>query len=966
MTSGTSGIADYLINGNKSGRELSRDELDLRVCLEGDLSLTDSIVKQLCDDGRQQNYLHITLSFGEKELTEDIIKQAYQKYKDTLMTAYDCDEYNVYAEIHYPKIKSYKDKKTGEKIERLPHVHIVIPQKNLVTQKGLDPFGKYTNNINYHDAIQEEINRELNLLSPYDNQRFYKQLLNDDSEFISRYKGDNFKGANAKFKTQLFDAINSNNIRDVRQFEHELSQHGIVSKGKLGSADEYFQIKPFGANKNIRLKEDCFKSSYIESRQLQRPKPSNEYIKTFVDEWINTRSYEMKYIHPESKTCRDKYYQLTPEQKKVFINERRSAEKQCDNIRQRGRQEYRESGLNRTRRQRIAEIPNGLPNMPQRGLVRTNGEWAAVSESVLSGHANNDLDSRGTSRNNKLRRIVIGRRRGERISTIGLPIPLITIEKPSLPIIDKPMSLSESLLQCHVESSRKNSERDHFRVIRQQLEPNRLLTYFEQSQGLVYGNYATFKVKDGSSRIKIGSRAFNVSDFCTQHMHKSWEQTKQILSATYQQQCAEKEDQRIVNSITFMSNFVTRQHQSSSTLSRINESIMIFNRLKKQECYGESKMGLSDLKQYRAKSDEDENTIENGDLSLSSIAANLKRQKAITDQLSLRMNDLVATKDLKNKCVNFANKHTGETIFRDEGNRIVMSAREPSNDDVAMALTLAAEKFGTLKIKGSATYKQQILDIAVAKNLNVVFHDKAMQTQFLQYKAENQQKVQQTVDTPPKQPVMEDQATPDDAVMNKPMTQSIEDEPLLLVAHGVAPYQNKPKEKQSYFVTLSNGDTQWGKGLEDAIEQSGAKVGDAVNLTRTGKRNVTVTNVVRDDDGKVISADPIEAKRVEWHIEVQPKAEMQNNENYHVKYLWSQDDAKMRVSINDQEPSQIDERILTSIMKSDSFLSQYNQADVKSGLLDLKQANGQHPIPNIYHANGEVIAETTKPSSMKM
>ncbi|MGF1873705.1 LPD7 domain-containing protein, partial [Photobacterium indicum] len=249
--------------------------------------------------------------------------------------------------------------------------------------------------------------------------------------------------------------------------------------------------------------------------------------------------------------------------------------------------------------------------------------------------------------------------------------------------------------------------------------------------------------------------------------HQSWAQTKHILSLNYQQQCSEREDLRVVNSITFMSDFATRQYKSPSTLSRINESIMIFNKLKKQEQHGANNMALSDLEQYRVETDEDDNSIDNGDLSLSSIADNFKRQKAIADQLSLRMNDLVATKDLKRDRVDFHNKHTGDKIFRDEGHRIIMSNRSPSHDEVAAAMTLAAEKFGRLKIRGSKAYKQQVLDIAVAKDLNIVFHDKSMQAQFVKFKTENQQK--QQLDTLSKR---HDPIASRDAVTDEPTQQT--------------------------------------------------------------------------------------------------------------------------------------------------------------------------------------------------
>ncbi|ECS8865351.1 relaxase, partial [Salmonella enterica] len=46
-----SGVKEYLEEGQKSGRELSRDELDERVILDGNLDLTELIYKSIPDKG---------------------------------------------------------------------------------------------------------------------------------------------------------------------------------------------------------------------------------------------------------------------------------------------------------------------------------------------------------------------------------------------------------------------------------------------------------------------------------------------------------------------------------------------------------------------------------------------------------------------------------------------------------------------------------------------------------------------------------------------------------------------------------------------------------------------------------------------------------------------------------------------------------------------------------------------------
>jgi hypothetical protein len=86
-------------------------------------------------------YLHITLSFQESEISAETLNAVTQEYKTLFMNAYHEDEYCFYAEAHLPKIKNLVDKRTGEPVERKPHIHIVIPRTNLVTEKSINPVG---------------------------------------------------------------------------------------------------------------------------------------------------------------------------------------------------------------------------------------------------------------------------------------------------------------------------------------------------------------------------------------------------------------------------------------------------------------------------------------------------------------------------------------------------------------------------------------------------------------------------------------------------------------------------------------------------------------------------------------------------------------------------------------------------------------------------------------------------------
>ena len=57
---GIAGIIDYLVHGQKQGQMMTRDELDERVVLHGDLDVTGLVIEGMNVAG--QKYLHLTFS----------------------------------------------------------------------------------------------------------------------------------------------------------------------------------------------------------------------------------------------------------------------------------------------------------------------------------------------------------------------------------------------------------------------------------------------------------------------------------------------------------------------------------------------------------------------------------------------------------------------------------------------------------------------------------------------------------------------------------------------------------------------------------------------------------------------------------------------------------------------------------------------------------------------------------------
>jgi hypothetical protein len=126
-----SGVKEYLERGQKAGREFDRDEMDERVILAGDLDITNQIIESM--ETGAERYLTITLSFREDDVDEKVLREVVAEFERFAFAAYRPEEYCFYAEAHLPRIKAYANRKTGERIVRKPHIHVVIPKVNLAT-----------------------------------------------------------------------------------------------------------------------------------------------------------------------------------------------------------------------------------------------------------------------------------------------------------------------------------------------------------------------------------------------------------------------------------------------------------------------------------------------------------------------------------------------------------------------------------------------------------------------------------------------------------------------------------------------------------------------------------------------------------------------------------------------------------------------------------------------------------------
>lgn len=312
---GKSGIFEYLETGQKRGRVNTRDELDKRVCIAGNDKVTKEI---LAETGVK--YKHISLSFKEDDLSQEEIESATKEYLKFLFKGYREDEYNVYAEIHFPKIKNLE--KDGELITRKPHVHIVIPQINLLTGKALEPLGYVKSNILYNDAFVELYNAKNGLASPKENHSNKLPMFDRNNDV----------------KQEILSKILEKNITRFEDMQEVLKPFGISKLTENAKAGDYWNVKPAHEDKYIRLKDYLFSKEFIEmpldkkmtfikneealrfvEKSTKKSKADTKKWEKDLAYWNDVRALEIKYINPSSKFYKTTYKEFTKEQKIDFL-----------------------------------------------------------------------------------------------------------------------------------------------------------------------------------------------------------------------------------------------------------------------------------------------------------------------------------------------------------------------------------------------------------------------------------------------------------------------------------------------------------------------------------------------------------------------------------------------------------------------------------------------------------------------
>ncbi|CAG9264296.1 LPD7 domain-containing protein [Burkholderia diffusa] len=592
------GVKQYLEDGQKLGRELGRDELDERVVLAGDLDVTDMVIQSINVAPNVDRYLSITLSFKEDHVDRATLQAIVDEFERFAMHAYRSDEYCFYAEAHLPRVKSYVDQKSGELVERKPHIHVVIPKTNLISGGALRPFGFDKLNLSFIDAFQEHINAKYGLASPKDNRRVE---LTDASEMIARYRGDLFRATSRDLKEQLLDAILDRKIERHEDFMSLLREHGDVRMRNAGRDNAYPNVKPAGAEKGVNLKEYVFSPAFIEMPTDEKlralsadaadryeavgaPRSTPDEIRAVLDEWYATRAFEVKYLNSGSRTYRlyqdssahDRELMLAELERGFYAQHLKDFHERADeripgleeHLRQLGR--LYDFGGGRSPNGAFPDFQRGAGFGPDAGDTRRGpgarpiGIGSSIGDPFDAIHRQFDFvpdRTPSTARpGDGLRDLPgvaldgIAHRPAVLVPDHALheleprePVPAYGLRRDT----DRDGEFAAQRVTGRVADSvvsqlardgrQEHAMRGHageFAEIRRNLDAHRLLAELSHTHGVRPAKYAVVAGKDGSPRIRAGKRHLNVSDFLTKELNIPWSDAAALLRSAYQHQLA--------------------------------------------------------------------------------------------------------------------------------------------------------------------------------------------------------------------------------------------------------------------------------------------------------------------------------------------------------------------------------------------------------------------------------------------
>lgn len=518
INAAAAGIKEYLETGRKRGREFDRDLIDDRLPLTGDLDLLDAVIDsiQTKQDG-DARYLHITLGFAEQfteaetctpgQINAALMAEVTEAYREALMAAYDTSEYMFYAEAHIPKVTHELNARTGDYETRLPHIHIVIPTRNLESDRYLNPFG-YRPDESVADAIQEDINTRFGLRSPRDSRRDPAAPSHPLGRHESSFEGQSPK----QLRAYLQDLVAGGQVNTFEELIEAAQPLGVVTV-RQGKKDDYINIKPSWADKGINL-QGLGRSEFAATAEaLRLPKEAPDFAAR-VQAWRERGAFEARYVEL-SPRIRKAYKELDDEGKAAFLRERRAETAQRLAKHDQPLEHQLTDAAGDAIKRATANITEDAVPLP------VAAGWTARLQLLIkelnNGRPERDSENGRTDRRAKP---LDGTRVRADLRGDGS-----TIAGRDGQDAGEAFDAAGRQLGADQDASRHLTDAQ----LKAEASPARILEVAERRFGIDPADYTVDQGKDGTPRLIHDGRQYNLGDFFTKHLKRPWSEAREIL-----------------------------------------------------------------------------------------------------------------------------------------------------------------------------------------------------------------------------------------------------------------------------------------------------------------------------------------------------------------------------------------------------------------------------------------------------
>lgn len=804
VSSSKGGFGEYMKHGRKEGREESRDTLDDRLILAGDLEEFEQIITEMDGDG--QKYLHITLSFAEHYVDDDTLRAINDDFQSFVRAGYrDQNELYIYGEAHRPKVKEAIDTRNGEINERLVHIHYAVPLQNMLTGTREDPLGllmahgkggKPGNTdaqvMQWRDAFQEYINQKYGLISPKDRPR----EVGGEAEAKSRYKGDEFPGmGTVRAKKEFFSGI-ALHAASAQEFRSELEKLGEVKIVNEGKANEYFGVKVTGAPKFMYLKEGQFRPEFLnlsfkeKAERITRDpdkyrdanpvasERANPYASKMAD-WREFGAVEMRFAGSHGRRARYGITAETTREERIAILKTREAkfykkhaaafdlEVNHEHGRELARGLGRGSGSDAWPHpdpkfpalgsggadQQVGEVGiRPLPDLRPAGHEHgRNRDGDDLLPGALPRHQDGDHalhSARGRESSDP--------RQGEQVSGLLGRLKAATASVDELDAAFPGDNVLDQIGRQMTDRIRQAEARERTREIRENLDPNRLLASLAESHRV---NTKLYQVE--GQKIIAGRRSLSVNDFLTKEIFLKWPEAERILHANWQaQQRGEPYRDPVLARQTDTDLHRQFQEWKKANVEAAKEARTAIDNARLGAIRDMLKARGEDVPQKletRPESlsvarmeqafDERAFLVERANQSDHAAFDRLRRMppepcsefpgNAATGERLRAHEPLPPAKDMgkfswrvdRSGAVSYYDQE-GRFALRDERNRVTSNREEREVFEAQFALAVAKFDGSPLKLRGSDTFVDGILDVAARHPKDVRFSDAALQERY--------------------------------------------------------------------------------------------------------------------------------------------------------------------------------------------------------------------------------------------